>query len=461
MVLLKQSKSTTHCLVAIIVLLASVIADADHARGDSCTKSANEAWEGEQYKQTVELLADCRADEFGRNLDVDYMLATSYCRLPDTKDLGIEWFKWILDRYALDNTTKEIIESEMEECGKSTQGRFRGRHVRKIIAHIAGGRAAGIDYRGKTFFKPGVSPLRGSPPEFVDPRSLEELRDRIVPLRDSADALKRLNAVLGDSQDAAGSFKTEHFLVKAIGMGHISESHVAQVFEHAYVTLLRQFQVSELDSYINIYLATGPDMVVQLARDLHGLRVGNGTLGYSFRDDLCLVASVGYETEYLGTVVHELFHLMLRSSFGDVPPWLDEGLASLFEVSEYDGRDVIRGGRNEWRENVLNDGWEDRPPLNALVRMNWDRFDARGAAEQASIASLNQAYARYFLMYLQERGKLRSTYQAILRQTPDSLRPNESSGDLVARVLSESLDQSVDEAQQDFEQWYNTEIRDR
>lgn len=107
---------------------------------------------------------------------------------------------------------------------------------------------------------------------------------------------------------------------------------------------------------------------------LHGLEVAFGTIGYSFKNDLSVSAVV--RGPYAGTLKHELTHLLVRTNFGDIPPWLDEGLAALYEVSRLEG-DYLRGLPN-WRAEVLKRYWDGEPQVTELLGMNWKQFDVHG-----------------------------------------------------------------------------------
>lgn len=106
-----------------------------------------------------------------------------------------------------------------------------------------------------------------------------------------------------------------------------------------------------------------------------------------------------------GTLVHEIVHPYVEADFPDAPPWLNEGLGSLFEQSaERDGRIV---GLTNWRLEGLQRaiGKRQVPSFRALTSLGSNAFyrDDRGT---------NYAQSRYLMYYLQEQGRLRSFYKA-------------------------------------------------
>jgi hypothetical protein len=106
-----------------------------------------------------------------------------------------------------------------------------------------------------------------------------------------------------------------------------------------------------------------------------------------------------------GTLVHELVHPYVEADFPDAPPWLNEGLGSLFEQSaERDGHIV---GLTNWRlaglQKALARGAV--PSFRTLAAMNADAF-------YDDDSGVHYATARYLLFYLQDRGIVREFYRA-------------------------------------------------
>jgi LmbE family N-acetylglucosaminyl deacetylase len=100
-----------------------------------------------------------------------------------------------------------------------------------------------------------------------------------------------------------------------------------------------------------------------------------------------------------GTLTHELVHPFMSEVWPDVPAWLNEGVASLFErPQERDGH--LRGGVN-WRLPAVQQGLDAGavPSFEALTQMSHRTFydDPTG---------VNYATARYLCLWLQELGVL-------------------------------------------------------
>ncbi|MDP6379997.1 MAG: hypothetical protein QF662_01520 [Phycisphaerae bacterium] len=121
--------------------------------------------------------------------------------------------------------------------------------------------------------------------------------------------------------------------------------------------------------------------------------------GYYRPGDRVMVMNIGTGT---GTLVHEIVHALMAPDFPACPAWFSEGLGSLYEQCMV---------RPKGLEGLLN--WRLPALLKALregrLRSLKDlitKGDFRGATE-----GLNYAQARYFCMYMQERGVLEKYYR--------------------------------------------------
>jgi hypothetical protein len=108
-----------------------------------------------------------------------------------------------------------------------------------------------------------------------------------------------------------------------------------------------------------------------------------------------------------GTLVHEIVHPFMETNVPSCPPWLNEGLGSLFEQSgERDGH--IRGETN-WR----------LPSLQSAIKAGRvPSFKALTSAQERAFyeddPGTNYAQARYLLYYLQENALLLSFWRRYL-----------------------------------------------
>jgi hypothetical protein len=123
--------------------------------------------------------------------------------------------------------------------------------------------------------------------------------------------------------------------------------------------------------------------------------------GYYSRSHKALIMNISTGG---GTLVHEIVHPFIEANFPACPPWLNEGLGSLYEqCGEKDGH--IHGYVN-WRlpglQRAIKAG--EVGSFKSLMAMNANAFysDSRG---------VNYAQSRYLCYYLQERGLLFKFYK--------------------------------------------------
>ncbi|HVF51755.1 MAG TPA: hypothetical protein VNA19_16845 [Pyrinomonadaceae bacterium] len=114
-----------------------------------------------------------------------------------------------------------------------------------------------------------------------------------------------------------------------------------------------------------------------------------------------------------GTLVHEIVHPFMEANFPACPPWLNEGLGSLYEqCGEVDGH--IYGYTN-WRLDGLQRAIKTSklPTFKTLLAMDADAFYSKDKGT-------NYAQARYLCYYLQEKNLLVKFYREFnARQAED------------------------------------------
>lgn len=108
-----------------------------------------------------------------------------------------------------------------------------------------------------------------------------------------------------------------------------------------------------------------------------------------------------------GTLVHEIVHPFIRANFPDCPPWLNEGLGSLYE--QCGDREGHIYGRTNWRLRGLQEAIraDNVPSFAALTAMDSDAFYEHDRGT-------NYSQSRYLCYYLQEHGLLVKFYRAFL-----------------------------------------------
>jgi hypothetical protein len=154
------------------------------------------------------------------------------------------------------------------------------------------------------------------------------------------------------------------------------------------------------DMPVTVVLLSGDEAYERCVFALEGRRRA-AYAGYYERKDRRLVVNLDTGE---GTLAHELTHALAHFDFPAMPEWFDEGLASLFEEARFSDDHLHITGRGNWRSRdllpALNDG--TLRPLEVLVSEPRVRADHQG---------IDYAHARYFCLYLQQRGLLEPFYR--------------------------------------------------
>lgn len=127
---------------------------------------------------------------------------------------------------------------------------------------------------------------------------------------------------------------------------------------------------------------------------------GVSVFGYYKPDLRVLVMNIDTGS---GTLVHELTHALLAFDFPRVPDWFNEGLASLHERCDIRADGQGLDGQVNWRLKFLRQALADNSLRRLDAMMSDDDFRRREA--------VNYAHARYFCLFLQERGLLCDFYR--------------------------------------------------
>lgn len=493
--------------------------------------------QGDYARATRELIA-YRERTGVRTPEVDYMIATSACRLPDRRQLGNEFFAWILQNYNLSPPTRTQVETQQKLCSASAaperlratapaamvgvayhgkggtnfdaqpSGDSRGTVVAAIppeqfaqrlfvpsdaktaarkVAQLIGpefdiqvvghfilagprpvARSAGVS---PGILNAAAPPRGGGSPDASPLGGSGSLNPSGTPDLDLDDLLKNQSSKLPPRQSpnapagapapnlpagrpaAQSSPPGPRNMVQQMAP---AASPSAEELKRAGESLEQylQFFVSEYGMrpppfLITVYFAADRSQLRELARKLHGIDLAPGSIGYSFPADQSMVGWA--DGKAYGTFAHELFHVMVRGNFGDIPPFLDEGMAALYEVSGFEqGRAV---GVSNWRGALLRKFWAERPGIKDLVQMNRGALDDVGGGPEAGGASgkqaANHATARYLMLYFQERGELLPVYKAF-RSRKVNDRPAAQGVELLEAVLGRSLG-TVDT---EFAEWF-------
>lgn len=414
-------------------LLLAACASAPLAVAQLSLDRIREDWHAGRYPITYEETTRYRLQPYGKRLEVYYMEGTSLCRMPGRADLGREVLQWALDNFSMSRDDAATVQKELDAC--------QGVPVAHPITIVFNTTLAVASSSGRTkmfYYNAGDNALKSVPVEVVREIPPEELDKRLFGRSRVADAKDSVNRLTGPG---AVSEASKHFVV--VSRQHAPEilGSIGEQLDRVYDFFISEYGMRPPDFLISVYLVTNASDLERLSTALHGIRLSPQSIGYSYQADMSMVGMV--QQAQTGTLQHELFHLMVRNNFGDIPPWMDEGMAALYEVAETRNGRVV--GVENWRGPVLNTLWQLQPPVEQLIKMNWFQFsggdEGYSTARQAAIHSK----ARYLMLYLQNQGKLRDVYHAF--QVRDI-------GTDSARLLSTTVRQDLHRLESDFDGWF-------
>ena len=164
--------------------------------------------------------------------------------------------------------------------------------------------------------------------------------------------------------------------------------------------LKRDYFTKDPSFIIDIWLFKDADSYAHHAQLLFGEKPSTPYGYYSSRHKALVmnIATGG------GTLVHEIVHPFIEANFPSAPPWLNEGLGSLYEQSgEVDGH--IHGYTN-WRLPGL------QKTIKAGTLQSFKELTALDSnAFYGDETGVNYAQSRYLLYYLQQKGWLAKFYR--------------------------------------------------
>lgn len=324
------------------------------------------------------------------------IFGAALCETPGYQDTGQRAFDKIprMERHLTPGFLL-LVDEFRERCPRTSPESLG---LKRVMASVVSA-VAGTSGKGDPILKP--IPGFGGLAE-------EELVRRRYDRAQRASCVEHIERML-DSEYLVRS--SEHYVLaldESFGSAEALAGDVLNQLEGVLRRLCRQFDLEAPPQLIVVYLVSDGDGMVELARKIHGLSVSKSSYGYSYAADSSIVVK---RSGGRGTFGHEVFHALLDHGFCDAPPWLNEGMASLFEeyATAQDGS--IRGTyrSSHWRMDYLprnTDGevvLEQLIPIDQVIRMDWQTFDASGDRERAQ---RNQLVAKMFAMYLQEEGLL-------------------------------------------------------
>jgi hypothetical protein len=435
--------------LSIVAMLVAVPAFSAAAQPDvAAFARAKRLWMQQDFPAAYEALKQYRDVDYGRSFEVDFMLGTCACRLPERIERGAAFLEWISYAYSdrLTDEGKRVVNDELTLCRANARSPRTPASLPSLRQMVT----AGAVLSGKTYYG-----------EMGQPSSTNLVR--AVPLREDvirARWIKRGNEtgalqLVGQAMPGARAKTFSRFVVVSKSNHTQTElSEVNDLLERYLEFFVQNYGMRAPQHYVFVYLVPTIDQLREFASRHHGMNLNSGTIAYSFRDDLSVAAII--PARLYGSLFHELFHLTARSNFGDIPTWLDEGTAALYEVSQ--AADAGFRGTPNWRGDVLARFKDRIPSLRQLIEQNDpvlgdadDRVSGEETSELAQRRAIFAATARYFALYLQEKGTLFKTYKAVREYSASDGFTGTSAG--VMQLVEQSTGRSIRTLNSDFRAW--------
>jgi len=180
----------------------------------------------------------------------------------------------------------------------------------------------------------------------------------------------------------------------------VVQQHAEETIKWAVDRLKQDFFTNDPKEILDIWLFKDAASYEKHTRFLFGDEPTT-PYGYYSSKDKALIMNISTGG---GTLVHEIVHPFMEANFPACPPWLNEGLGSLYEqCGEVGGH--IHGFTN-WRLPALQQAIKAGkvPPFKTLTAMDSSAFYNNGKGT-------NYAQSRYLCYYMQEKGVLVKFYQ--------------------------------------------------
>lgn len=405
-----------------------------------------------RYGDVFREASEIRKKEYGKCLMIDYFIAKALCGDGYNKEATLK-FSTILKNYKLSDENRVFISSERDGCTVSADpASRRGLNLNmRDFSNIMAMTLPEAAVRGKMGM---ISNCKMPPQEmtYVRDVSMEELESRLFNINQAESAVSKYKSILNSNYHVGVSGR---FLLITYGTTVLNKEQQAKTsarLEQAYNFFISHYGLRPPDKLLAVYLLPDKNIFRQTAKLVHGLKVPDANIGYSNVSDLSLVGVS--DVSRIGTLTHELFHLMVRTDVGDVPPWMDEGIACIYETSRWVGNSLV-GDVHNWRSDVLlGASYEMKskiPGLREFVEYNWQQFDGFDTKDQCK-ASIDYAYGKHFMLWLQEKGKLTELFGAIKNR-------NEITGDSSVVFLSDvdlieqTLGDRIENVERKFNDW--------
>jgi hypothetical protein len=459
----------------LLFIATALVTLATPAHAQLTLDSLKSLWQKKQYATVIRPLVDLRATSKAEDqLTIDYMIATSHCRLPDANQRAkgrLAFDAMLLYHYrSLSIEQQNQLLAERGKCGAGQPANPNAVRFVSMNTRRGEARATYNFAGGKQFTDVCRATPSGTAPRYEVTREQPLQGTKSQPVFTHAQ-IDQARASVQQTMQTMGAARGKVRARDGIVLASLG-THTTVQLDSLLSTLLlyrdfyaREYGLIAPDTVVRVYLVPTQSAMTRLAAELHGFPPDTRLIGYSVLSDFTIVGII--PRAIFGTLMHELMHVLFRHKYPMAPPWLDEGLAALYEVSRVRGERVV--GIPNWRGQVLHRTREMPAPrgvspelayfptLAELLDMNWTEYEGGGGSAQQAT---NHALARYFILYLQERGKLPQVVQAVGGIAPleyhlrgDSINFVAMDGVRMYQTVANALGLQPAQLQADFDAW--------
>lgn len=403
-----------------------------------------------EYDKVFDSATKLRKEIYGKNAVVDYFIAKSLCLDGQQKNAKF-CFNCIIRNFKLSGKKKTFIEEEISSCishSDEQEGFSASNPDYSYINNISLPEASVGGKMGKVYDCYNGSQTINLT-RMVSP---EELESRLFPVDRKADAMKKISNLVGTQYKIDTARRYVFVTLKTYPLNKVA--YAAESLEKAYRFFIQFYSLRPPDKLLTVYILPSQDALRKTAEIVHGVELPVPNIGYSNLSDLSLLG-LG-DASHLGTLYHELFHLMVRTDIGDIPAFLDEGLASLYSVSSWK-KDTLVGDYRPWRLIELrearysNDQNLQIPALMKLINYSWEEFDGMENKNICQVA-VNYSLSNFIMIYLQEKGLLQKMVTAFKNRPFVPLDSTEAKSNL--QIFEEVVKDSINNFSPKFEKWF-------
>ncbi len=402
------------------------------------------------YEKVFDSATKLRKEVYGKNAVVDYFIAKSLC-LDGHKKNAVICFNKIISNFKLEGNKKNFIEKEITSCHQNPDSQEVSVSANPDYSYISNITLPEASVGGKL----GKVYDCFSGNQTIDLAKMvssEELESRLFPVGNKIKAVQKIRSIVGDQYRIDTARRYVFVTSEKFPLASVSEA--ASRLEKAYHFFIEFYGLRPPDKLLTVYILGDQKTLRQTAELVHGIRLPMANIGYSNLSDLSLLG-LG-DALHLGTLYHELFHLLIRTDVGDIPPFLDEGLASLYSVSSWKNG-VLTGDQRPWRLEDLRKASYSRdrflkvPSLDKLINYSWDEFDGSGTRNICQVA-INYALSNFLMIYLQEKGLLGKTMDTFKNR---SFVPQDT-GDVISnlKIFEWVVNEPINAFAKKFEDWF-------